>query len=88
LAKRPDDRFASCREFADFVLLHVPAEPKPAPRLVCPLCGVMMTPAAAQAGANGRCPGCREVLYVAEDLRTVVPPADRLVAISPAGGVS
>lgn len=82
LAKQPDDRFASCREFADFVLLHVPVEPGPAPRLVCPLCGMMMAPAAAQAGANGRCPSCREVLYVAEDLRAVVAPADRLVTSS------
>lgn len=85
LAKQPGDRFASCREFADFVLLHVRKEPLPAPRLVCPLCGVMMTPAETQAGANGRCPGCRAVLYVTEDLRTVVAPADRLVAASAAG---
>ena len=86
LAKRPDDRFSSCREFADFVLLEVPAEPPPAPRLVCPLCGVMMAPAATQAGANGRCPACREVLYVTEDLRAVVAPADRRVAASAPGG--
>jgi serine/threonine-protein kinase len=87
LAKRPDDRFSSCREFADFVLLEVPAEPAPPPRLVCPLCGVMMAPAATQAGTNGRCPACREVLYVTEDLRAVVAPADRRVAAStPPGG--
>lgn len=88
LAKRPDDRFASCREFADFVLLHVPAEPTPAPRLVCPLCGVMMSPAATQAGANGRCPGCREVLFVTEALQSVVAPADRLVAAVARGSIS
>lgn len=88
LSKRPDERFVSCREFTDFVLLHVPAEPAPPPRLVCPLCGMMMAPAATQAGANGRCPSCREVLYVAEDLQAVVAPADRLVPAASPGAVT
>lgn len=86
LSKRPDDRFATCREFADFVLLHVPAGPAPLPRLLCPLCGAMMAPATGQAGGNGRCPSCRELLHVAEDLRAVVAPADRRVRAP--GGVT
>ena len=78
LAKRPEDRFASCRELAEFVLLHVPPLMPPAPRLTCPVCCEMMTPAASLAGRNGRCPGCREVLFVTEDLQAVVAPAERL----------
>ena len=85
LAKSPDERFSSCREFADFVLLQVPSEAAPAPRLVCPLCGVMMMPAVDQAGRNGRCPSCREVLFVTQDLRSVVVPADRLVTPASSG---
>jgi len=85
LAKSPDERFTSCREFADFVLLQVPSEPTPAPRLLCPLCGVMMVPADSQAGRNGRCPSCREVLFVTHDLRSVVVPQDRLVAPASSG---
>ncbi|MFM7137666.1 MAG: protein kinase domain-containing protein [Planctomycetota bacterium] len=88
LAKQSGDRFPSCREFAEFALLHVPLESPPAPRLICPSCGVMMTPAETQAGVNGRCPGCREVLFVTEDLQAVVSPADRLLAASSAGGAS
>ncbi len=78
LAKRPADRFASCRELAEFVVLGVPVEPPPEPRLVCPACDRMMTPPAGMAGRNGRCPGCREVLFVTEDLAAVVAPAERL----------
>ena len=80
LAKRPDDRFESCQEFADFVLLHVPDEPPPQPRLACPVCNKMMSLPPAWAGRNGRCPGCRKVLYVAEDLQSVVAPGERLTS--------
>jgi serine/threonine protein kinase len=78
LAKRPDDRFESCQEFADFVLLHVPGEPASQPCLACPLCDQMMTLPPAWAGRNGRCPRCRQVLYVADDLQSVVAPRERL----------
>jgi serine/threonine protein kinase len=78
LAKRPADRFESCREFADFVLLHVPDEPSAPPRLACPLCDRMMAPPPAWAGRNGRCPGCRAVLSIADDLQSVVAPSERL----------
>ncbi len=78
LAKRPADRFASCRELAEFVLLGAPVEPPPEPRLVCPACDRMMTPPDGMAGRNGRCPGCRAVLFVTEDLAAVVAPAERL----------
>lgn len=78
LAKDPAARFATCREFAEVVLVHVAEEPAPAPRLVCPACDRMMTPPEGMAGCNGRCPRCREVLFVTEDLQAVVAPADRL----------
>jgi len=78
LAKDPVARFATCREFAEVALVHVPEEPAAEPRLVCPACDRMMTPPAGMAGRNGRCPRCREVLFVTEDLQAVVAPADRL----------
>lgn len=77
LAKRPGERFESCHEFATFVLLHVPAEPPPPPRLACPLCDRMMSAPHEWAGKNGRCPGCKAVLYVTEDLESVVAPSER-----------
>jgi len=80
LAKRPAERFESCREFADFALLHVSEEPVPPPRLACPLCDRMMSMPPAWAGHNGRCPGCRTVLFVADDLQSVVAPGERLPA--------
>lgn len=83
LAKRPAERFGSCRELADFALLHVPEEPVPPPRLACPLCDRMMSPPPAWAGRNGRCPGCRGVLFVSEDLQSVVAPGERLPASKP-----
>jgi hypothetical protein len=77
LAKRPADRFESCHEFAAFVLLHVPDEPVPPPRLACPLCDRMMAVPPAWAGRNGRCPACRAVLHVADDMQSVVVPSER-----------
>lgn len=78
LAKRPGERFATCREFAELVLVHVPLDRPLDPQLVCPVCDRMMTPPAGMAGRNGRCPSCRAVLFVAEDLQSVVVPAERL----------
>ncbi len=78
LAKEPAERFDSCHEFAAFVLLHVTDEPVPPPRLACPLCDRMMSTPREWAGRNGRCPGCRAVLHVAEDMQSVVAPGERL----------
>lgn len=77
LAKRARERFDSCHEFAAFVVLHVPVEPAPPPRLACPLCDRMMSTPNDWAGKNGRCPGCKAVLYVTEDLQSVVAPGER-----------
>jgi len=86
LAKHPADRFTTCRELAAFILMEVKPGPPLEPRLICPACGRMMTPPAGMEGRNGRCPSCREVLFVTADLDAVVVPAERLVA--GAGGVA
>jgi len=78
LAKNPAERFESCTEFAEFTLLHVPHEPLPPPRLACPLCNAMMSLPREWAGRNGRCPACRGVLFIADDLESVVAPGERL----------
>jgi serine/threonine protein kinase len=89
LAKRPEDRFSSCREFAEVLLLEVPREAVPPPRLLCPCCGCMMEPPPGWAGGAGRCPHCRERLHVADDLMAVVNPRERLAASggAVAGGI-
>jgi serine/threonine-protein kinase len=80
LAKKPSDRFESCHEFAAFVMIHVPLEPEPPPRLACPLCDRMMSPPREWAGRNGRCPSCRGVLFITTDLQSVVASSERLAA--------
>jgi len=77
LAKRTRERFASCREFAEFALLDVPQEPPPAPRCACPVCHGMMEVPAGWAGHHGRCPSCRSLLAVSADLQSVVAARDR-----------
>ena len=35
------------------------------------------------AGRNGRCPACRGVLFITDDLESVVAPGERLALASP-----
>jgi len=72
LAKRPGDRFSSCREFAATALAHVaPLADEPGvARLLCPTPGCMnllVLPVTA-AGRKGKCPKCRAEIRVADDL--------------------
>jgi len=70
LAKKPTERFATCREFANAVLRQVPVledEPNVA-RLLCPRCGNILKLPTAAAGQRGKCPRCQTRMEVADDL--------------------
>jgi len=70
LAKKPAERFATCREFADAVLRQVPVledEPNVA-RLLCPRCGNILKLPTTAAGQRGKCPKCQTRMEVADDL--------------------
>ena len=70
LAKKPEDRFPNCREFAQAALQHVPpprAEPGIA-RFLCPSCSTIIRLSTSSAGKAGRCPNCKSAMEVAADL--------------------
>ena len=70
LAKRPEERFASCGEFTRAVLAQVPAfqdDPGIA-RLACPKCFYIISISATDVGREGHCRRCRKRLVVAQDL--------------------
>ncbi len=70
LAKKPESRFASCRDFVRAALANVPVmedEPGMA-RFACPSCGNVLKVKAAVAGRLGRCPRCQQQMTVADDL--------------------
>lgn len=70
LAKRPQDRFVTCGEFARAVLAHVPprTEDPNIARLACPTCANIIRIATKDAGRTGACPKCRERLVIADDM--------------------
>jgi formylglycine-generating enzyme required for sulfatase activity/serine/threonine protein kinase len=70
LAKRPDERFTTCRDFATAVLQDVPLltdEPDVA-RLLCPKCSNILKLPLEAAGKRGKCPRCQTTMEVAHDL--------------------
>ena len=70
LAKRPQDRFATCTDFAREVLRDLqPLRLDPnACRFLCPKCSAIIKLDRSRAGTEGRCLRCRAVLEVADDL--------------------
>ncbi len=81
MAKKPADRFASCRTFADFVLLNVAALPaEKRLRLMCPACGHLISIQSDWAGKNGNCPACTNPVFIAPNLESLIFPADRIAA--------
>lgn len=70
LAKRPQERFATCGEFAAAVLRDVPMmrdEPGVA-RLLCPQCSNILKLPTTAADQKGKCPRCQTQMKVAADL--------------------
>ena len=70
LAKKPDERFATCSEFAAAVLADLARLPLETDvvRLLCPGCKNILKMPRQAAGRTGKCPRCREALDVAADL--------------------
>jgi|GEM_PF-1111226 len=70
LAKKPEDRFPTCREFAQAALRDVP-RPRVEPgiaRFLCPSCSTIIRLSTSSAGKAGRCPNCKSAMEVAADL--------------------
>ena len=70
LAKKPADRFPSCRQFAAALLRDIPSladEPDTA-RFLCPNCSNLLKLPGTAAGRKGKCPKCKEEMQVAADL--------------------
>jgi serine/threonine-protein kinase len=70
LAKRPEDRFHTCADFAHAALKNVPAlDGDPGyVRFLCPKCARLLRLPESAAGERGRCPNCREPMTIANDL--------------------
>lgn len=73
VSKRPEERFATCQEFAAAALVDVwppPPDPRTA-RLLCPKCKTIIRLDASTAGQSGKCPRCKSGMGIAEDLSNV-----------------
>jgi Zn-finger nucleic acid-binding protein len=70
LAKKPEDRFATCGAFAAAVLAKAPLLKidTSRARLLCPSCRAILRVPMTSAGKRGNCPRCRSSIVVADDL--------------------
>jgi formylglycine-generating enzyme required for sulfatase activity/serine/threonine protein kinase len=70
LAKKPEERFATCRDFAAAVVAElVMLEPElDTVRLLCPSCKNILKLPQKAAGKTGKCPRCQAAMDVADDL--------------------
>ncbi len=70
LAKKPEDRFATCGAFAAAVLAKAPLLKidTSRARLLCPRCRAILRVPMTSAGKRGNCPRCRSSIVVADDL--------------------
>ncbi|MFM9196371.1 MAG: protein kinase domain-containing protein, partial [Planctomycetia bacterium] len=70
LAKKPEERFGTCGEFAEAVLLDLKplAAEADTVRLLCPSCKNILKLPNRAAGRSGKCPRCQTALDVAADL--------------------
>jgi formylglycine-generating enzyme required for sulfatase activity/serine/threonine protein kinase len=70
LAKRPAERFPTCRGFAAALLRDVPtlADEPDLARLLCPSCSNLLKLPITAAGRKGKCPKCQTEMKVADDL--------------------
>jgi serine/threonine protein kinase len=70
LAKKPEERFSTCSDFAVRVLWELrelPPEPDTV-RLLCPECRNVLKLTRKAAGKSGKCPRCQSAMDVAADL--------------------
>lgn len=69
LAKKPSERFGSCREFAEAALFNVTAEPNDltVARLICPGCRKVLKVPRSAGGRQGNCPACKQSVEIAAD---------------------
>jgi serine/threonine protein kinase len=76
LAKKPEDRFSTCREFADAVLKDVSplVDKVPAKRLLCPNpdCHKLLVMPGTEGGKRGSCPGCHIQVEVSRDFTALL----------------
>ncbi|MFM7290474.1 MAG: serine/threonine-protein kinase [Planctomycetia bacterium] len=70
LAKRPEERFADCGEFARAVLADLPPLrlSRDIARFLCPGCKTIIRLDVSRAGTAGTCMKCKKVLEIAKDL--------------------
>lgn len=70
LSKAPNERYASCTEFAEAVLRGVPPleVESGVARLLCPKCAKILKLSSEAAGQRGKCPNCHAKLVIADDL--------------------
>jgi serine/threonine protein kinase len=70
LAKKSEERFATCRAFAEAVLAELAVLPPEADtvRLLCPSCKNILKLPQRAAGRTGKCPRCHAAIDVAADL--------------------
>jgi len=73
LSKKPEERFATCAQFAAAVLQGIPAPPEKegVTRVMCPACHVMLDLDDKVAGKSGKCMKCRTPVWVSADLEAV-----------------
>jgi len=73
LSKKPEERFATCAQFAAAVLEEISAPPTKdgVTRVVCPACRIMLDLDEKVAGRSGRCRKCSTPVWVSADLEAV-----------------
>lgn len=88
MAKRPQDRYATCMDFANAVLAHVPPwEDEPGiARLACPQCSFIIKIETKDAGRQGACPKCAKRLVIAADLSALWMRAEQRIISDTGGG--
>ncbi len=88
LAKRPQDRFPTCSDFARAALVHIrPVEDEPdIVRLSCPQCSKIIRISSKDAGRSGACPKCAKRLVIADDFSALWMLSEQSVVTAPTGG--
>jgi len=83
MARKPDERFASCSAFAAAVLAGVPQPAKPEKlQLMCPQCSRLLNVKPDWAGKKGSCPECGTAIEIGADLRSLWIPTDKITSIT------